>query len=48
MKLFINGVQEGGTLQGPNSILSNNVGLGLGSDHNGNDKFIGILDDVGV
>lgn len=47
-KLYINGVQEGGTLQGPNSILSNNVGLGLGSDHNGNDKFIGTLDDVRV
>lgn len=48
MKLYINGVQEGGTLQGPDSIISNNAGLGIGSDHNGNDKFQGTIDDARI
>ena len=38
-------MQEGGTLQVLNPIVSNNAGLGIGSDHNGRDKCQGAIED---
>jgi hypothetical protein len=48
MKLYINGVQEGGDLAGPASIIANNIPLGIGAQGNGVSKFNGILDEVQI
>src|SRR5690625_2237647 len=49
MKLYINGVQEGGDLPGPISgIASNTLPVGIGAMPNGRYSFQGLLDDARI
>ena len=45
MKLYVNGVQEG-SIAGPASIVTNNLGLGIGAQPDGISQLQGAMDDV--
>ena len=46
MKLYVNGVQEGGNVAGPAAIATNNVALGIGAQPDGATPLQGAMDDV--
>ena len=46
IRLYVNGVQEGGNLAGPASIATNNLALGIGAQPDGASKLQGAMDDV--
>ena len=46
IRLYVNGVQEGGNLAGPASITTNNLALGIGAQPDGTSKLQGAMDDV--
>ena len=46
IKLYVNGVQEGGNLAGPASIVTNNLALGIGAQSDGQTSLQGAMDDV--
>ena len=46
IRLYVNGVQEGGNLAGPASITTNNLALGIGAQADGTSKLQGAMDDV--
>ena len=49
MKLYVNGVQEGGDLTGPASgIVSNSLAVGIGAQPDGTTLFNGLLDDARI
>jgi hypothetical protein len=49
MKLYVNGVQEGGDVTGPaGGIVSNTLAVGIGAQPNASTKFMGLLDDARV
>ncbi|MGB3006040.1 MAG: LamG-like jellyroll fold domain-containing protein [Chitinophagaceae bacterium] len=49
MKLYINGIQEGGDLPGPaGGIVSNTLGVGIGAQPDGSSKFMGLIDDARI
>ena len=45
MKVYVNGVEEG-SLAGPASIVTNNLGLGIGAQPDGVSQLQGAMDDV--
>ena len=46
IRLYVNGVQEGGNLAGPASIATNNLALGIGAQPDGATNLQGAMDDV--
>ena len=48
MRLYVNGIQEGGDLVGPTSIVTNNLGVGIGAQPDGTYSLQGAMDDVPV
>ena len=46
IKLYVNGVQEGGNVAGPAAIATNNLALGIGAQPDGAALLQGALDDV--
>ena len=46
IRLYVNGVQEGGNLAGPASIATNNLALGIGAQPDGRSTAAGAMDDV--
>ena len=48
IKLYINGVQEGGNLAGPAAIVTNTLAVGLGAQSDNTRRFAGLLDDARI
>ena len=46
IRLYVNGVQEGGDLAGPASITTNNLALGIGAQSDGATTLQGAMDDA--
>ncbi len=48
IRLYINGVQEGGDLAGPAAITTNSLAVGLGAQSDNTRRFTGLLDDARI
>ena len=48
IKLYINGVQEGGDLTGPAAIATNSLAVGLGAQSDNTRRYTGLLDDARI
>jgi VCBS repeat-containing protein len=48
IKLYVNGVQEGGNLAGPAAIATNTLAVGLGAQSDNTRRYTGLLDDARI